>query len=541
MSDATEKQETADASGAPPEDRMVLLIAQIASEFEVAMGSPARVQEACAELAGFWETAPVFPEREQLQRLVSAVGKRTGAMVEPLFELLAQLSWRIDDPWVVLKGMLDVRDGALMLRALQETQRLAESGKLLIDLDVLNFFAERVECEGSPVNGAEQLRILGRISLLAALPLPDSQPDPIVWLYLTSSDSHLRQFAARILDAEAKPVSTELAGAVLGEEALAVLGPYLAFTRATHLDLLYLIPVRGQAPPCLGGVREAEALCGSQLLREVISELGWGRLNFGLDASKGVALSVGGSFPLMISPAEASLFEGIEEARTTGEHFLFVAHGGLPTESRKTTGADDIVSRFRSYNVTHSEALADIVDVAPLTQEKVERILEKTDRIVSDFTTLFSAYAEECAILPSLYEDLRRRILSEMDKESTEPQLSPELTRLVQMFEDPTSLGGVRTLHGLKRYLHQRGLRLGFRLVESGRATNRTVTLAVASPRRLLHITRDFEYVNFGSERNTTALTEIPYPVKVCGRRLQPPDFARAAAPSRSPGVLLRQ
>ena len=73
----------------------------------------------------------------------------------------------------------------------------------------------------------------------------------------------------------------------------------------------------------------------------------------------------------------------------------------------------------------------------------------------------------------------------------------------------------VRTLHGLKRYLHQRGLRLGFRLVESGRATNRTVTLAVASPRRVLHITRDFEYVNFGSERNTTALTEIPYPVKV--------------------------
>ena len=247
----------------------------------------------------------------------------------------------------------------------------------------------------------------------------------------------------------------------------------------------------------------------------MISELGWGRLNFGLDASKGVAISIGGSFPLNVSPAEASLFEEIEEARITGEHYLFVAHGGLPAESRKTSGEDDIVSRFRSYNVTHSEALADILDVAPLTREKVERILEKTDRLVSDFTTLFSAYAEECGILPSLYEDLRRRILAEMDRESSEPQLSPELTRLVQMFEDPSTLGSVRTLHGLKRYLHQRGLRLGFRLVESGRATNRTVTLALASTRRLLHITRDFEYVNFGSERNTTAMTEIPYPVKV--------------------------
>ena len=197
--------------------------------------------------AEFWETAPVFPDREQLQRLVSVVGKRTGAMVEPLFELLVQLSWRIDDPWVVLEGMLNVRDSALMLRALQQTQKLAETGKLLVDLEVLNFFAERVEREGSPINDAEQLKILGRIIQLAALPLPDSQQDPIVWLYLSSSEFHLRQFAARILDAEAKPVSTELARTVLGEDAVEVLAPYLAFTRATHLDLLYLIPVPGQA------------------------------------------------------------------------------------------------------------------------------------------------------------------------------------------------------------------------------------------------------------------------------------------------------
>ena len=498
-----------------PEERMSVLIAQIAAEFEVAMGSAARVREACAELAAFWQTAPVFPEREQLQRLTAIMGRRSGAMVEAVFELLVQLSWRIDDPWVVLEGMLNVRDHGLMLRALQETKQLAQSGKLLVDLEVLHFFAERVEREGSRVTDAEQLRILGRISQLAALPLPDSRQDPLIWLYLSASEFHLRRFAARILDAEAKPVSTELAQAVLGKDAFELLDPYLAFTRAAHLDLLLLIPVPGQASPCLDGVRKAEALCGSQLMREVVSELGWGRLNFGLDASKGVAIAVGGSFPLIVSPAEATLFEEIEEARTTGEHYLFVAHGGLPAETRKTTGEDDIVSRFRSYNVTHSEALADILDVAPLTREKVERILEKTDRLVSDFTTLFSAYAEECGILPSLYEDLRRRILAEMDKESAEPQLSPELTRLVQMFEDPSSLGAVRTLHGLKRYLHQRGLRLGFRLVESGRATNRTVTLVLASPRRVLHITRDFEYVNFGSERSTTAQTEIPYPVKV--------------------------
>jgi hypothetical protein len=514
MSNATNIEEPPRPAQEHPEDRIGGLIARIASEFEVAMGSQARVKEVCTELSGLLVTAPVFPDPAQLQRLVSVVGKRTGAIVEPLFDLLAQLSWRIDDPWIVLQGMLNVRDGALMGIALEETLKLAQKGKLLVDLGVLEFFAERAANEGNPIGEAEHLKILANIIQLAALPLSDLRQDPLVWLYLSPHQVRLRQLAARILDAGAKPVSTDLARAVLGEDAVQVLATYLAFTRATHLDLLCLIPVPGQPPPCLSGVKEAEELCGSQLLREVISELGWSRFNFGLNAAKCVDITIGGSFPLVVSPAEASLFDGIEEAQRTGEHYLFTAHGGLPVESRKVSGEDDIVSRFRSYNLTHSEVLVDILDVAPLTREKVERILEKMNRIVDDFKALFSSYAEECGILPALYRELRDRILSEMDEERSEIQLSAELTRLVQMFEDPASLGGVRTLHGLKRYLHQRGLRLGFRLVESGRATNRTVTIVVASPKRVALITRDFEYVNFGSERNITRVTEIPYPVK---------------------------
>ncbi len=508
-------KKTCTLSDENPGERITSLTAQIVSEFEVAMGSSSRVKELCTELSKFLETAPVFPDRPQLERLVSVVGKRTGAMVEPLFDLLVQLSWRIDDPWVVLEGMLNVRDHALMRRTLEEILKLTEAGKLLVDLEVLQIFAENVEKEGNPIREAEHLKILARIIHLAALPLPDLQQDPIAWLYLSSSQLQLRQLAARLLDAEAKPVAADLAQTILGEDAVQVLAPYLAFTRATHLDLLYLIPIPGQPPPCLSGVREAEKLCGSQLLREVIAALGWGRFNFGLDAGKGVNISIGGSFPLVVSPVETTLFDGLEEARRTGEHFLFTAHGGLPVETRKTSGEDDVVSRFRSYNVTHSEVLTEILDVAPLTREKVERILEKMDRITSDFKALFSSYAEECAILPELYRNLRERIVHELDQETSELQLSAELTRLVQMFEDPASLGSVRTLHGLKRYLHQRGLRLGFRLVESGGATNRTVTLVVASSRRITHVTRDFQYVNFGSERNITTMTEIPYPVKV--------------------------
>lgn len=515
MSDAKETQETLPPFHENPADQISSLIAKIASEFEVAMGSSGRVKEVCSELSEILQTAPVFPDRAQLHQLVSVVGKRTGAMVEPLFDLLVQLTVRVDDPWLVLEGMLNVRDTALMRRALEQTLKLAETGKLLVDLEVLQFFAENVDKEGNPLSVLEHLKILAKIIRLAPLPLSDFHQDAAVWLYLSSSQVQLRHLAARVLDAEVRPISADLISAVLGTEAVQILAPYLAFTRATHLDLLYLIPIPGQPPPCLSGVKEAEQVCGSQLLREVIAELGWTRFNFGLKAVKCISISIGGSFPLIVSPAEATLFEGIEEARRTGEYYLFTAHGGLPVESRKTSGEDDVVSRFRSYNVTHSEVLADILDVAPLTRKKVEGILEKMDRIVGDFSVLFSSYAEECAILPALYQELRQRIVSELDKETSDLQLSAELTRLVQMFEDPASLGAVRTLHGLKRYLHQRGLRLGFRLVESGRATNRTVTLAVASPKRIVHITRDFEYVNFGSERNLTAMTEIPYPVKV--------------------------
>jgi phosphohistidine swiveling domain-containing protein len=88
-----------------------------------------------------------------------------------------------------------------------------------------------------------------------------------------------------------------------------------------------------------------------------------------------------------------------------------------------------------------------------------------------------------------------------MEKEGEAPQLSAELTRLVQSFEDPRTLPDVRTLHGLKRYLHQRGLRLGVKLVGAGGATNRTVDLLLASGRRILHAVQRISYVDFEAWR----------------------------------------
>ncbi|MCE5241941.1 MAG: PEP/pyruvate-binding domain-containing protein [Syntrophobacteraceae bacterium] len=489
------------------------LVSSIAAEFEVAMGSPDRVQAKCEAIKEC--LGPQFSDLEcsRIVPLFSLLARRTGRITAPVFELLFHLSGIAREPWPILEGMLSARDEDLVRRALKQALDLARNGRFEFDLSAAYFLAERSETEGSPLNQPDHLAMMRE--LFSFLSAPYTTDNSLLSIYLHEGDGKLRRLAARLLSLDGQPVPGEVSRLILGQSSYDALAPYLDFTRATYLDLLYLSPVPGEPPPCLAGIQKAETLCDYQLLREVISELGWDRMNFGLETERRVTVSVSGSFPLTMSPAEASFFEGVEDARRTGDHLLFIAHGGLPSDARKTRGENDVVSRFRSYNLTHSEVLADILDVAPLTRTKVDRILEKMDSIVSDFTTLFSAFAEECTILPDIYRELKDRIQSELSREASELQLSHELTRLVQMFEDPASLGSVRTLHGLKRYLHQRGLRLGFRLVESGRATNRTVTLVAATRNRIAHVTRDIQYADFGSEKNVVRLSQIPYSVMV--------------------------
>jgi pyruvate,water dikinase len=360
------------------------------------------------------------------------------------------------------------------------------------------FLAGEVEKEGSPL--AERGSLVDIARLLRAQPAAPGAADPVVELFLGERSPTLRRLAAQLLDLEGHPATAEVAALVLGDEAQVFLAPYLAYTRATHLDLLHIAPDPGAPPPALPSLRAAHAACGEAPLRELIAELGWPRVNLALDVRPRVGVSVNGSLPFFVAPAEAPLFESGEGARRVAECVLVVAHGGLPAERRAAAAGDDPVGRFRAYNLAHAEALGDILDLAPLTREKVQRILERMDRIVGDFVVLFSAHWSECAILPGLYAELRGRVVAELAQQESQPQLSAELTRLVQMFEDPGTLGEVRTLHGLKRFLHQQGLKLGFRLVEAGRATNRTVDLAVVAPKRPPRVVRRIGYVDFEPE-----------------------------------------
>jgi hypothetical protein len=462
-------------------DSPATLGGSIAAEFDVALGRPEKVRADCARLRERLTRPPSAADLEALARLAPLLRKRQGPIAEPLFELLAEQAAVTEDPWPLLEGLLRSRDGALVRRALAAAERLAETASFAVDPRATRFLADEVERPGSPLGEAAELvaiaRLLrGRVSATS---------DPVLALYLQQEAGPVRALAARLLDLGAQPMPHALAERLLGPEAHAFLAPYLRYTRATHRDLVHLQPDPGAAPPALASLRRAEAACGEAVLRQVIAKLGWARVNLGLEVQPRVGVSVSGSVPLVLAPAEATLFENAPGARRASELLLIVAHGGTASAGVEAAPAD-AVGRFRAYNLAHAEALAEILDVAPLTREKVERVLERMDRIVADFALIFASHAEECAILPGLYRELRARIVAELEREGAPAQLSAELTRPVQSFEDPRTLGEVRTLHGLKRYLHQRGLKLGFRLVEAGGGTNRTVDLVLASRKRVL-------------------------------------------------------
>jgi len=492
------------------------LCRSLTDSFHLAMADAERVRKTCDLLREALGDSPGAADAGAIHALVPLLARRGGPMAAHLFDFLEETAVRSPDPWSCLDGMMGARDHDLARRALGTAARLADEGTLAVDRPLLLSLSRRVQEEGSPLGAPQSLTLIRRMIRHFSLGRPPEHEDLLCDLFLDKDGIGLNHLAACILDMDVRPAPSDLAARLLGSEPYAFLAPYLEYTRASHRDLLHLLPLPGAPPPCLPSLLRAAVTCGPALLREIIAEIGWTRVNFGLDIRRFTGVSIGGSFPLALSPEEASLFRDYERGRGGPEQFLVVAHGGPAVEPGRAGGEDDPVARFRSYNVAHAEALADILDVAPLTRAKVNRILDRADRFVRDFVLLFSVHSDECAILPDVYAELKRKILAELEREEGETHLSAELTRLVQMFEEPASLGDVRTLHGLKRYLHQRGLRLAFRLVEGSRATNRTVDMAIASPKRVKFVSRQIGYIDFEPDQEAEGdPTAIPYPVRL--------------------------
>jgi hypothetical protein len=488
----------------------------IEAEFATAAGDPDRVAGACSRLrAGLTGETPMPELLGSLLSLTPLLRRRSGRAARELFTLLEEAAAFSAEPWPVLSGLLAARDPELRLRALGDAAALAGKGVLRVDLRVVRGLAElAAESDSILREGGALQQIAAILSGFRAVE-STADPDPVLALYLTSSETRIRRLAALILDRDGEPAPAAVRERLLGREIHLQLGRYLDYSRATHLDLIEIAPILGQPPACLASLRDAGSLCGERLLQDVIAELGWARVNLGIRVCTRVAVSVGGSFPLQMSPAEAQLLDGYKPAWRLETRHLFVAHGGRPPGETEGDTGEDPVGRFRSYNLAHAQLLGEILSVAPLSLERVERLLGSMDRVVTDFVFLFSRYEEECAALPRVYAGLRERIVAELGGAIPGRPLSADLTRLVQMFEDPKSLAEVRTLHGLKRYLHQKGLRLGFRLVDSGRATNRSIDLVVASADRILAVASPIRYVDFEPDEDSGGAESIPYPVRV--------------------------
>jgi hypothetical protein len=370
-----------------------------------------------------------------------------------------------------------------------------------------------VNAAGSANAVAMALRRIGAIDVTTPLPpealarvgelvrrAPSGLPpvgagDPLLALVFGAPVREVRRLAGRVLDAGGERPSVESIRDRLGEAA-ALLAPYLEHSGATHEDLVSVTTPRG-GPPCfLEGLRRAEQSLGPALLREVIGRLGWSRLSCGIAAQPFVGVSVGGSFPFVVPPAHASVLAGGGDAQTLWRRQLVIAHGGPPDDETAPV-SDDSVARFRTYNVTHAQLLDEIIAVAPFDAAKARRILALMDRVVADFADLFGATSADAKQVPALHERLRARLEADLARDEARGELSSETVRRMQMFEDPQRLEDVTTMHGLKRYLHQQGLRLAFRLFRSEVAANRTVDLLVTGDREVLRCEQAIRYLEF--------------------------------------------
>ena len=501
---------TRPAPSDPPDrgDPVAAAVADIEFQFGSYMPRPERVAEACGCLRRHAPESGACPD--WLPRLLQLPARRTGPVVLPLFEWMEECAAAATDPWPILDAMLGVQDEALQRRAVASLARAVNERRLSLSPAIIEALAGMVDREGGGLASAESLRAIGSI-LTRAVTVPE--------LLVQRVSPPVQRLAARVLDLDATPPPDPVARRVLGEDAAAVLAPYLMFTRASHLDLATLAPA-SRNPAVLASFRRSAEVLGERVLCDVVAALGWPRVNLGLEARKVAGVSLADGFPFLLSDDEASLLEALPGARRVFERHLVVATGGADLRAASARPASgpaepDTLARFRAYNVIHADLLNEILDVAPLTRARLDGILQKTARLVADFQALFGSSSDravraEAEAVARVHADLHARTLDALGRAAADP-LPMDVCRLVQPFEDPAAPDRIRTLHGLKRYLHQRGLTLAFSLIGAGPKTTRTVDLAVVGPGRSIDVGRHIEFVDLeGSDDGA-----IPYPVRL--------------------------
>jgi len=476
-------------------DPLERAVAGIQTELHLANGSA----EVLAELGG--EVHALLAARgdadlsaSTLQQLASLLPTRGGSVAEALFEVIATGLRKFPRAAGAVADLLAASGEALRDRAAELAAQLARAGRLAVDAALLERIARADEA--APLSAAALGDVGDLVRRLPPRELPAGASGDPASALLRGSSQGVRRLVARVLDAAGDRPGAARVREQLGEDAAAYLGPFLDYSGATNLDLVEISAPDGRAPPCLEGLRQAEASLGPALLREVIGQLEWPRLAGGLACEARVGVSVGGSFPLVMAPAHARLLGDAVEAQIVWSRHLVIAHGGAAGDGTPRA-SDETVQRFRRYNVAHAELLDEILAVEPVDAAKALRITALLDRVVSDFTALFANVSDDARQVASVYDRLCRLVRSDIARDRDNGALSAETVRRIQMFEDPQRLDEVTTLHGLKRYLHQQGLRLAFRLFRSHSGASRTVDIVVTDERQVLRHEQVLRYLEF--------------------------------------------
>jgi len=148
---------------------------------------------------------------------------------------------------------------------------------------------------------------------------------------------------------------------------------------------------------------------------------------------------VAGSLPLAVTPAEAGVLETGGSTRRLWDRLLVIAHGGSTARGAESPEEHAAVQRFRRSNVLHAELLGMILEIAPLTPARIGEILCRMDQVVELFADLFSAQAEDARRAGEVYLRMKSAIHDSIAGAPPDQPLGPDVTRLVNMFEDPRS------------------------------------------------------------------------------------------------------
>ncbi len=487
------------------------LVASISEQLAMVCGDDDQVRRDCAKIIRQLSHPPSVSQLNQLRELATLLAVTDDFIALPVYEMLAEITKAQDKPWSMLKALLQAAEEGIAKLAAELTLELVNQEIIPLDRRLLGQYARLLDLEFSPFEDED---LLDELITTVRRHYRADDGDALLNLMRKDPAQKIRKLAARLLDRRGDPVSPENARLILGARAYKTLAPYLDYTRATHLDLYAFGGGKRLQTKVVDLFHKAGKEHGAALVRQVVSSVGWSNVSLGLRIDHLVEITLPGTLPLLVRHNEVSLFSPTEA--TVGRDFhLITTHGGAALKPGAHREKSDPIDRFRLMNITHAELLGEILDVVPLDKAKVRRINSHLDSVVETYASLFTDLSEDCSILEELWGQLRERVTTALNSEPDTGPLSAALTRLVLAFEEPGNLGEVRTVHGLKRYLHQRGLKLGFKMVDTTHSPNRTVNLLLVRPGSSPISSKTIRYAEFEAEVENSPGELLPFPVRI--------------------------